>query len=102
MLSVGNNVYWSTLLTVVDGGRTTADVRPAEPTIISLNRAFGYDCNNVFARISAGSVNAHGNAGGQTHDQAIASLDAQMARHKALPGVNASETNLLKIGSQFK
>ncbi|CAJ0545744.1 Ff.00g092170.m01.CDS01 [Fusarium sp. VM40] len=81
---------------------STADARLAEPTIISLNRAFGYEPNNVFARISTGSVNLHGNTGGQTHDQAIASLDAQMARHTALPGVNASETNLLKIGSQFK
>ncbi|KAH6960913.1 hypothetical protein DER45DRAFT_611842 [Fusarium avenaceum] len=80
---------------------STANARLAEPTIISLNRAFGYESNNVFARISAGSVNLHGNAGGQTHDQAIASLDAQMASHTALPGVNASETNLLKIGSQF-
>ncbi|KAI6770005.1 hypothetical protein HG530_004634 [Fusarium avenaceum] len=80
---------------------STANARLAEPTIISLNRAFGYESNNVFARISAGSVNLHGNAGGQTHDQAIASLDDQMASHTALPGVNASETNLLKIGSQF-
>jgi hypothetical protein len=80
----------------------TADVRPAEPTIVSLNRAFGYTCDNVSARISAGSANARGIAHGQTHDQVIASLEAEMARHRALPGVNASETDLLKIGSQFK
>ncbi|KAM0196840.1 hypothetical protein ACHAPA_009996 [Fusarium lateritium] len=82
--------------------RPTADVRPAEPTIISLNRAFGYTCDNVFVRVSAGSVNPSGIPGGQTHDQAIASLEAEMASHKALPGVESSGTDFSKVGSQFK
>ncbi|KAM0231974.1 hypothetical protein ACHAP5_010882 [Fusarium lateritium] len=80
----------------------TADVRLAEPTIISLNRAFGYTCDNVAARISAGSVNAPGIPGGQTHDQAIASLEAEMSRPKALPSVKSNGTDFSNIGSQFE
>ncbi|KAF4997373.1 hypothetical protein FGRMN_3958 [Fusarium graminum] len=57
---------------------------------------------DVSARLSASTASAHSAAGAQTHDQGIASLEAEMAKHKASPNVSADLTDLLSIGSHFK
>ncbi|KAM0353627.1 hypothetical protein ACHAPU_001640 [Fusarium lateritium] len=86
----------------VVGGSTAVDTLPAEPTILSLNRAVGYACDGISARLYARSVGAHGAAGAQTHGQGIASLEAEMAKYKASPNVGADLTDLRNMGSHLE
>ncbi|KAF5018194.1 hypothetical protein F66182_9835 [Fusarium sp. NRRL 66182] len=88
------------------------EARQAEPRILSLNRAIGYSCDNVTARIQAHGAHAHAQStgGDQSLDQNEASLAVNMAayqrptsRSSATYGSNAfaSASLLAGVGSLF-